>query len=236
MTETPDPRAAVLTAPAAYVPPARVKWDYSRAEIIADGIVHALGVKAALVGVVLLALFAAERAGALEMTGVALYCFGLLTVLSVSAVYNLYPASRTKWILRRFDHAAIYLLIAGTYTPFLTQLESAVATPLLVIVWGAAAVGIALKLAFPGRWDKSAVLLYLGIGWSGVFAGPAVIEALSPTTLWLIAIGGATYTVGVVFHLWESLRYHNAIWHAFVLVASGCFYFAVFDCMVLAKA
>ena len=221
------------TAP--FVPPARVKWEYSRAEIIADGIVHALGVKLALVGIVLLTVFAAGRAGALEMTGVAIYCLGLLTVLTVSAVYNLYPASRTKWILRRFDHAAIYVLIAGTYTPFLSQVEAAHAAPLLVILWGAAALGVTLKLAFPGRWDRAAILLYLAMGWSGVVGGEAIIAALTPTTLWLIAVGGAIYTAGIVFHLWESLRFHNAVWHAFVLAASAVMYFAVLDAMVLAK-
>lgn len=235
MPEAPMTDRSAPVAPR-YVPPARVKWEYSRAELIADGIVHALGVKAALVGVVLLTIFAADRAGALEMTGLAIYSFGLLSVLSISAVYNLYPASRTKWILRRFDHAAIYVLIAGTYTPFLTQIESAHAAPLLVILWGAAAVGVTLKLVFPGRWDRAAILLYLGMGWSGLLGGEALLAALSPTTLWLIAVGGAIYTAGIVFHLWESLRFHNAVWHAFVLVASGCFYFAVLDCLVLAKA
>lgn len=233
MRETPPTAAGTVDR---YTPPSRVKWDYSRAEVIADGIVHALGVKLALIGVVLITVYAAERAGPLEMTGIAVYSLGLVTVLTVSAVYNLYPASPTKWLLRRFDHAAIYLLIAGTYTPFLTQIDAARAVPLAVILWGAAAVGVTLKLVFPGRWDRAAILLYLGMGWSGVLGGPALFEALTPTTLWLIVIGGVTYTAGIVFHLWESLRYHNAVWHAFVLVASGCLWFAVFDCMVIAKA
>ncbi|GGK48492.1 PAQR family membrane homeostasis protein TrhA [Salinarimonas ramus] len=221
---------------AGFVPPVRVKWDYSRAELIADGIVHALGLKLALIGVVLITLWAAERAGALEMTGLLVYCFGLVTVLTVSAIYNLYPASRTKWILRRFDHSAIYILIAGTYTAFLTQVDAAHAAPLLVILWGAAATGVTLKLVFPGRWDRGAILLYLAMGWSGVLGGEEIIAALTPTTLWLIVIGGAIYMAGIVFHLWETLRFHNAVWHAFVLVASACFYFAVLDAMVLAKS
>lgn len=225
-----------ITTPRAYEPPARVKWNYSRAEIIADGVVHALGVKLALIGVVLMTVFAADRAGPLEMTGIAIYCFGLVSVLTVSALYNLWPASRTKWILRRFDHAAIYLLIAGTYTPFLTQVESAHAWPLVALLWSAAVMGIAIKLFMPGRYDRAAILLYLAMGWSGVLGGEALFSALTPTTIALIAIGGLTYTAGIVFHLWESLRFHNAVWHAFVLAASACMWFAVFDCMVLAKA
>ena len=220
----------------AYEPPGKVKWNYSRAEIIADGVVHALGVKLALVGVVLMTVFAAERAGPLEMTGIAIYSFGLVSVLTVSAVYNLWPVSRTKWILRRFDHAAIYLLIAGTYTPFLTQVEGADAWPLVALLWSAAAMGIVIKLALPGRFDRAAILLYVAMGWSGVLGGEAMFSALTPTTLILIVAGGLTYTVGIVFHVWESLRFHNAVWHAFVLAASACLWFAVFDCMVLAKA
>ncbi len=222
--------------PARYTPPARVKWNYSRAELIADGIVHALGMKLAIIGVIAMTVLAANRAGPLEMTGIAVYCFGLLTVLGVSAVYNLYPASPTKWVLRRFDHAAIYLLIAGTYTPFLMQIDTAHALPLLVILWGAAAIGVTLKLVFPGRWDRAAIVLYLAMGWSGLFGGEPLLEALSPTTLWLIVTGGALYTAGIVFHLWESLRFHNAVWHAFVLAAAVCHYFAVFDATVVALA
>lgn len=222
-------------APPRYAPPKPVKWDYTRAEIIADGIVHALGVKLAIVGVAALTIAAASRAGPLELGSLAIYGFGLLSVLTISALYNLWPVSPTKWVLRRFDHSAIYVLIAGTYTPFLAQLEAAQAAPLLVILWGTALVGVTLKLAFPGRFDRVAIPLYLAMGWSGVLGGEPLFDALSPTALWLIVIGGLIYCAGIVFHLWESLRYQNAIWHVFVLAGSVCLYFAVFDAVVWAK-
>jgi hemolysin III len=168
---------------------------------------------------------------------VAIYGMGLIAVLVVSAMYNLWPVTPVKWVLRRVDHSAIYLLIAGTYTPFITQMRNEVtATILLVGVWTGSVAGMALKLCLPGRFDRPAILLYLLLGWSGVMAYEAVLGALPDSTLTLLAVGGLFYTVGVVFHVWEGLRFQNAIWHAFVLVAAACHYVAVLDCLVLARA
>ncbi|HEV2604232.1 MAG TPA: hemolysin III family protein [Microvirga sp.] len=213
-----------------------MRWNYDKHEIVADGVVHVVGVVSALIGVVALVALSVQLADAWELTAVLVYAGGLLTVLTVSALYNLWPVSPVKWRLRRFDHAAIYLLIAGTYTPFIAQMkESAEATLLLAGIWAMSAVGIALKLAFPGRFDRLSILLYLGISWSGVAAYEAVFGALPPSTTWLLAAGGILYTTGVVFHLWESLRFQNAVWHAFVLVAAACHYGAVLDCLVLTR-
>jgi hemolysin III len=214
-----------------------LKWDYDMNEIIADGIVHAVGVTISMISIVALLVMAAPAAGAWEFTSLLVYGVGLLTVLTVSALYNLWPVSPIKWMLRRFDHSAIYLLIAGTYTPFITQMKAnAEPLVLLVGVWLASVVGIALKLRFPGRFDRLSILLYLLLGWSGVTAYESLFGTLPASTLWLLAIGGILYTTGVVFHLWESLRFQNAIWHTFVLVAAGCHYAAVLDCLVLARA
>ncbi|WP_164773331.1 MULTISPECIES: hemolysin III family protein, partial [unclassified Mesorhizobium] len=146
------------------------RWHYSRAEMIADGIVHAVGIVLAIAaGSALLAL-AAFRVGPGEYIAAAFYVVSLLTVLSVSMTYNLWPVSSpAKWVLRRFDHAAIYLLIAATYTPFLAQLEgSPLARWMIVLVWAAAVLGIAIKVFFPGRFDRLAIGFYLAIGWSGI--------------------------------------------------------------------
>jgi hemolysin III len=214
-----------------------LKWDYDMKEIIADGIVHAVGVTIGTVSIIALLIMAAPAVGAWEFTSLLVYGIGLLTVLTVSALYNLWPVSPIKWTLRRFDHSAIYLLIAGTYTPFITQMKAnAESLALLVGVWLTSAVGIALKLTFPGRFDRLSILLYLLLGWSGVMAYESVFGMLPASTLWLLAVGGILYTAGVVFHLWESLRFQNAIWHTFVLVAAGCHYGAVLDCLVLARA
>jgi hemolysin III len=214
----------------------RFEWPYDHAEIVADGVVHALGIGLGLAAIAMLIALAARVAEPLELTSVLVYGGGLLTVLMVSALYNLWPISRAKWLLRRFDHSAIYLLIAGTYTPFISQMKTGFASMgLLVGIWATAAVGIFLKLVFPGRFDRLSIAFYLIISWSGVIAYEAVATALPSTTLWLLGAGGLLYTVGVVFHLWESLRFQNAIWHAFVLVAAACHYGAVLDCMVLAR-
>ena len=214
-----------------------MRWDYDKDEIIADGIVHAIGVIVGTVSIIALLVVAAPTVGAWEFTSILVYGLGLLTVLTVSALYNLWPVSPLKWMLRRFDHSAIYLLIAGTYTPFITQMKaSAESIALLVGVWLTSVVGIALKLSFPGRYDRLSILLYLFLSWSGVMAYESVFGALPGSTLWLLAIGGVLYTAGVVFHLWESLRFQNAIWHAFVLIAAACHYGAVLDCLVLARA
>jgi hemolysin III len=213
-----------------------LRWDYDRHEIIADGIVHAVGVIVGTVSIIALLVLAAPAVGVWEFTSILVYGLGLLTVLTVSALYNLWPVSPIKWMLRRFDHSAIYLLIAGTYTPFITQMKaSAESIALLVGVWLTSVVGIALKLSFPGRYDRLSILLYLFLSWSGVMAYESVFGALPGSTLWLLAIGGILYTAGVVFHLWESLRFQNAIWHTFVLIAAACHYGAVLDCLVLAR-
>ena len=155
-------------------------------------------------------------------------------MLGFSAAYNLWPVSRIKWLLRRFDHSAIYLLIAATYTPFIAQMKNGLlATTLLAGVWTVAAVGIVLKLALPGRFDRFSIVLYLALSWSGV-AMYEVIAALPASTLWLLGAGGLLYSFGVVFHLWESLRFQNAIWHAFVVLAAACHYTAVIDYLATA--
>jgi hemolysin III len=128
-------------------------------------------------------------------------------------------------------------MIAGTYTPFITRIESgSVSLALLVWVWSVAMAGVALKLLLPGRFDRVSIALYLLLGWSGVLAWEPVFASLPPMTVRLLAAGGLVYTAGVLFHLWESLRFQNVIWHALVLVAAGCHFGAVLDCMVLGRA
>lgn len=123
------------------------------------------------------------------------YVVSLLTALSISMVYNQWPISRAKWILRRLDHSAIYLLIAGTYTPFLAQLDdSSTAMAMIGLVWGMAAVGIVVKLAFPGRLDRVAIAFYILIGWSGAIFARPLMETLPASTLWFIVAGGVVHT------------------------------------------
>ena len=216
--------------PSTFTPPARVRWTYDRAELWADGVVHVAGLIAALIGVALLMGVAAPGAETALAVALGIYAAGLVAVKAISALYNMWPVSRVKWVLRRFDHAAIYLLIAGTYTPFLVLLDDrGIATILLAVIWLIAVIGVALKIGLPGRLDRLSIVLYLGMGWSGLAAGGVVYQSLSATTLALIAAGGIVYTVGVIFHMWKGLRFHNAIWHVFVLAGSALFYAAIWD-------
>jgi len=205
-------------------------WNYDRAELIADGVVHGIGVFCGLVAATVLIVLTAIYASALDIVVVSVYVAGLLAMLVLSATYNLWPVSRAKWVLRRFDHSAIYLLIAATYTPFITELKDSVfAMALLAGVWCVAIVGIVLKLVLPGRFDRISVGLYLAMGWSGMMLYDRVVNALPTLALWFVVAGGALYSFGVIFHAWRRLRFQNAIWHCFVLLGAACHYTAVLD-------
>jgi hemolysin III len=195
---------------------------YTRNEIRADALVHGACIVAALTGsIVLLAYVGASWV-------LAAYLFGLLVMLACSAAYNLTPPSQLKWILRRFDHSAIFLLIAGTYTPLLPFLpDAAQGWTLGLVTWLGAAFGIAVKFLFPGRFDRLAILVYLALGWVGVTAAGAFVQVLPPLVINLIIAGGILYTLGVIFHIWESLKFHNAIWHGFVAAAATCHFAAI---------
>ena len=211
------------------------RWHYSRAEMIADGIVHAVGIVLAIsAGSALLAL-AAFHAGPGEYVAAAFYVVSLLTVLSVSLAYNQWPVtSPAKWILRRFDHAAIYLLIAATYTPFLAQLDTSPLTiSMIVLVWTAAVIGIAIKVLLPGRFDRLAIVFYLAIGWSGIVVAKPLVATLPTTSIALIVAGGVVYSCGVIFFAWKGLRFHNALWHGFVVTGAGLHLAAMVDCLVI---
>lgn len=202
-------------------------------ELIADGIVHGVGVVAALIAVTVLIFYATVwgTAGALAASWI--YGLGLIASLGISFAYNIWPHSPAKWVLRRLDHSAIFILIAGTYTPFLV---AALPDPLvmanLVGIWCVAAFGVALKCLWPGRFDKLAILLYLAMGWSGAALYSRLYDVLSVATMVLILVGGIIYTLGVIFHLWERLRFQNAIWHGFVVTAAAVHYAAVLTCVV----
>ena len=208
--------------------PAGFVWKYDRAEVLVDGIVHGVGVLLGLVGAAVLIALALRSPGIGDVSAAGVYAVGLVAMLGMSATYNLWPVSRVKWVLRRFDHSAIYLLIAATYTPFIARLkDGALSFGLLAGVWATALVGIVLKLALPGRFDRLSIALYLLLGWSGVMMYQPVSMALPASALWLLGAGGLLYTGGVIFHMWESLRFQNAIWHGFVVLAAGCHYTAV---------
>jgi hemolysin III len=205
---------------------------YTRAELLADAAIHLVGVIGALLAVpVLVTLAALWRDDGALVAAVAIYGASLIAMLTFSASYNLANVRLARgraldW-LRRLDHAAIYVKIAGTYTPFAVIAGGPVGQWILIGVWSGAGLGFAGKLLVPHRWQRFSLALYLGLGWAFVAALGPISQAITGATLVLVAIGGTLYTVGIVFHLWERLPFQNAIWHLFVLVATFVFYAAL---------
>lgn len=205
-------------------------WNYDRAELIADGVIHIVGICFGLVAATVLIVLTSIYATPLDIVVSSIYVAGLLAMFGFSATYNLWPVSPAKWLLRRFDHSAIYLLIAATYTPFIVEVKgSLLAIVLLIGVWCAAVGGIVLKLRYPGRFDRLAVGIYLAMGWSGVMLYDSVMGTLPAPALGFVIAGGLLYSFGVIFHAWQRLRFQNAIWHGFVLCGAACHYTAVLD-------
>lgn len=200
---------------------------YSVAERIADASIHVVGLILAVIGVTWLLVVAwhSHGVGAPSLTT---YGIGLLGMLGASAAYNLCPAGRVKEGLRRLDHGMIFVMIAGSYTPFALNALAEHGGPwLLGVVWGVALAGVGLKLAQPRRWERVGLALYLGLGWTVLmFIGPLIRE-LSVTALLLLLIGGGLYTLGTAFHMANRLRFHNAIWHGFVIAAAACHFAAI---------
>lgn len=201
---------------------------YTRAERLADAIVHGIGVPAGVIAAVWLLVVAAGHGDAPVIASLAVYAAGLIGMLTASALYNLTPPGRTKAILRRIDHAMIFVMIAGSYTPFVVNaLGAGFGITLAVVVWIGALTGVVLKVAFPHVNDRLSLALYLGLGWTIVVAVEPLAGAVSATTLWLLVIGGLLYTGGTLLHVWERLPFNNAGWHVAVLGGAGCHFAAV---------
>ncbi|WP_407170384.1 hemolysin III family protein [Bradyrhizobium sp. ORS 111] len=211
-----------------YSEPGAIPWDYTRTETIADLTVHVIGLCLGFAASAVLLTRVAAHGGFRDVVATSVYITGLLLMLTLSAAYNLWPVCPAKWRLRRFDHSAIYVLIAATYTFFALNLR-ANALPLLVGVWSVAALGIAVKLVWPGRLDRLSIGVYVALGWSAFILRKSKAAMIPPEASHLLLAGGTILTVGVIFHIWRNLRFQNAIWHLLVLVGVTCHYAAVLD-------
>lgn len=207
---------------------------YTRAERIADAVIHIVGLLAGVVGSLALMWVVTRQDDALLIVACGVYGWGLLAMLGCSAAYHLVGAAPMKEILRRLDHAAIFIMIAGTYTPFaLVKLGDPWGPRLLAVVWLIAGAGIALKLRYPRRYERLSIALYLLQGWLILVALGPLSAALSASGIVLITAGGLLYTLGVAFHVSERLPFHNAIWHGLVLAAASCHFAVVMDDVAL---
>ena len=200
---------------------------YARSERLADGAMHVIGVAGAIIGAAFLLMVTAEASDAGTRAALAVYGAALVATFLASACYHMTPWEGPRPILRRIDHAAIYLKIAGTYTPLAVLIGSGLAYLVLTVIWGLAAFGMVRKLFFwrtPGRADW---VFYMVMGWLAVLLLSPLVPMVPGAALALMVAGGLLYTLGVVFYLWESLKFANAIWHFFVLIASACFFAAI---------
>lgn len=206
---------------------------YSRAEMLSDAVVHVAGLALVTGAVpVLIVLTVLMRGDAAAIAGVSVYGGALVLMILCSALYNMIERPDWGWLLRRLDHSAIYVKIAGTYTAFIAV--SGHGSGLMAGLWCAALAGVGLKILSPARFRWAALALYLGMGWAGVAAGGALLAALPAPVVALMLVGGTLYTLGVVFYLWDRLPFHNTIWHVFVLAASLVFYAAVLVAVLIA--
>ena len=202
---------------------------YTRREEFANTCTHGVGAVFSVAALVLLVTYAARHGGPYHIVGVSIFGACLILLYLVSALYHAIRRPEVKQVFRVFDHACIYLLIAGSYTPFtLVNLRGGWGWSLFGVTWGLALCGILFKVFFRERFSAVSVLLYIGLGWVVIVAVKPVVHAVPIGGLaWLLA-GGVLYTSGVIFYLWRRIPYHHAIWHLFVMGGSFCHFLAVY--------
>lgn len=202
-------------------------------EELANAVTHGIGTLLGGAGLVLLVVRAARWGDAWQVTSTAVFGFTLVLLYGASTLYHSLQTERLRPLMQRVDHAAIFLLIAGTYTPFLlVTLRGPWGWSLFGVVWGLALIGVVLKFWFAGRFRVLSTVVYLVMGWMVIVAVKPLLAALHPGGLaWLVA-GGLAYSFGTIFYLWRSLPYHHALWHGFVLAGSACHWVAVYGYVV----
>jgi hemolysin III len=202
---------------------------YTRGEEIANALTHGLGIVLGLVGLIVLGWYSCTLGTASHIVSCSIFGVTLILLYTASTLYHAVSHAKAKQILRVFDHSAIFLLIAGTYTPFtLVSLRGPWGWSLFGTVWGLAIVGLILQFTIRKRFPMILVALYVAMGWSAVVAIRPLMAALPEPGLQLLVAGGMAYTLGVVFYLWRSLRFHHAVWHLFVLAGSVLHFFAIY--------
>lgn len=202
---------------------------YSIGEEIANAMTHGIGALLSVAGLTLLVVFAAMGADPWVMVGVTVFGVTMLIMYLASTLYHALPHPDMKRIMRVADHCAIYLLIAGTYTPFLlVHMRGNWGVPLLVLMWGMALCGCIFKIFTTGKLEKLSTAFYIGMGWVAVAAFKPTVESIPAAALLLMFLGGLAYTSGVIFYHWERLPYSHAIWHCFVMAGTFVHFMAVF--------
>ncbi|RYY27506.1 MAG: hemolysin D [Chitinophagaceae bacterium] len=201
---------------------------YSRKQEIVNGLIHGFGILFGISGLPVLTGIATSNNNIPGIIGSGIYGLCFLLLFTCSTVYHIAqePAIKRKFLV--FDHISIYFLIAGTYTPFLlVYMNNAFGISLLCTLWGLTIIGIFFKTYFTGKLEILSTIVYILMGWIMVVGGRRFFDALPVSVLVFIVIGGALYSIGVVFYLWDRFIYTHAVWHSFVLAAAICHYVAV---------
>jgi hemolysin III len=210
---------------------------YTFGEEIAHAISHGIGILLSIAGLVLLVAFASLYGDAWHITSSSIYGATLILLYTASTLYHAIPHPVAKQVLRRLDHAAIFLLIAGTYTPFtLVNLRGGWGWTLFGLVWGFALLGVVLETTLKRRIKWLSLTLYLGLGWLVVIAIEPLLDTVATGGLILLLAGGLCYSLGVIFYIWKRLAYHHAVWHLFVLAGSLLHFFSIFFYVLPATA
>jgi len=206
---------------------------YPPQEEMANRLTHGFGAVLSLAGLVLMVMYSRAHGDEWHVASTAIYGTTLVLLYSASTLYHSVKHPRWRLLCQKIDHAAIFLLIAGTYTPFmLDSLRSGGGWNVFGGVWAAAIVGVLLKFIVGGRGDVISTLVYLAMGWLGLFAARSLFESLPEGARDLLIAGGICYTVGTVFYHWERLPFNHAVWHVWVLAGSACHWLAVFGYIV----
>lgn len=201
---------------------------YTLSEEIANSLIHGVGTALSVAGLVVLVVLAALHGDAWRVVSFSIYGSTLIILYLASTLYHGIQHSRVKGVLRIIDHTAIYLLIAGTYTPFLlVSLRGAWGWSLLGVIWGLALLGVGIQSVFVRRQGKLTVMTYILMGWLCVIALREMLVNIPPGGLIWLAVGGVLYTTGVLFYVWHKLPYNHAIWHLFVLAGSTAHFLAI---------
>jgi hemolysin III len=203
---------------------------YSAKEELANAITHGAGAILAIIACIMLLLKADQQLSNTQFAGLIIYGVSMVVLFSASTIYHSIQAPKARTFLKQLDHSAIYLLIAGTYTPFLMiSLNNPTAQILLWVLWGLAAIGIIFKLFFVHRFGKVSLITYLLMGWLALFVLPDIYHALPREGFILLLAGGLSYTLGTLFYAAKKYPYTHAIWHVFVLAGAACHYWSIYQ-------
>jgi len=217
-----------MTSPNSAISNSSYKRLYPIGEEIANSITHGLGTALSIAGLIVLVLRASSSGNSWQIVSFSIYGTTLVLLYLASTLYHSFQTPKIKRLFQIFDHSAIYLLIAGTYTPFLlVNLRGPWGWSLLTVIWGLTVFGIGIKVLYIDRYQRISVLGYVLLGWLGVVAAKEMIQRLPTMALIWVAVGGFSYTVGILFAAWRRLPYSHTIWHLFVLAGSISHYIAV---------